>query len=904
LSTVSLSTNEIRNRASKFANEWKDAHYERGETQSFYNEFFAIFGIKRRSVAVYEEQVSKLNGNTGFIDLFWPEVLLIEQKSKGRDLKKAMEQADEYFLQLEEKLRPRHILACDFQTWHLVDRDEGIEYNFKLSELPEKIEYFNFMRGLTQEKIHDEDPVSIKASELMGKIYDNLKKSGYPKHEMEFLLTRLTYCLFADDTGIFEPHILYKYIKNRTSEDGSDLGGKLIQLFQVLNKSTNLRQTNLDEDLAKFPYVNGSLFKDTISIPSFDSKMRDLLIEASDFDWSKVSPAIFGSLFQSVMNSEERRKGGSHYTSEENILKVIRPLFLDDLITEFEIIKNRKDNHRTGELKRFQTKLSSLKFLDPACGAGNFLIIAYREIRRLELRVIEEIHDKKKQLLDVSILSKVDVNQFYGIEINEFSARIAETALWMMDHIMNNELSIDYGLVYARIPLKNHPNIINSDALDLDWNEIIPSHECSYILGNPPFAGSNSIKDDGRGEQIKQIASIGDSGGNLDYVCGWFLKSAEYVDKKSSIGFVSTNSITQGQQPRYLFDLLFEKYNLKIDFAHQAFKWESEAPGKANVIVVIVGFSKIGKHPKRLFFYNDDKEILEKNPKFISPYLIGSDKQLPVVRMSSQILNNLPQIIKGSQPRTKLLIFTTEEKHEFLKREPEAKKLFRPYVNATEFLRSTHRWILNFQNIEPRELNKLNEIKKILEEIRKVRNKSSSFETRELHPTEYYATVIPTSPFLLVPATTSARREYIPLGYLEPPMIPSNATMIIENADLELFGLLISKMHMIWVRIVGGRLKTDLRYSVKIVYNTFPVPTKGYSSLKKFAEKIIEVRKNHPESTLVDLYDPNSMLPDLKKAHTNLDREVEKLYRTKPFESDNERAEFLLSMYFKMISET
>jgi len=317
-----------------------------------------------------------------------------------------------------------------------------------------------------------------------------------------------------------------------------------------------------------------------------------------------------------------------------------------------------------------------------------------------------------------------------------------------------------------------------------------------------------------------------------------------------------------------------------------------------------MGFSKIGKHPKKLFFYNDDKEIVVENPKFISPYLIGSDKQLPVVRMSSQILNNLPQIIKGSQPRTKLLIFTTEEKNEFLKRESGAEKLFRPYVNATEFLRSTYRWILNFQNIEPHELNKLNEIKKILEEIKKVRSKSSSAETRELHPTEYYATVIPTSPFLLVPATTSERREYIPLGYLEPPMIPSNATMIIENADLELFGLLISKMHMIWVRIVGGRLKTDLRYSVKIVYNTFPVPTKGYSSLKKFAEKIIEVRKNHPESTLVDLYDPNSMLPDLKKAHTNLDREVEKLYRTKPFESDNERAEFLLSMYLKMIDKT
>ncbi len=833
--------------------------------------------------------------------------MLIEQKSKGRDLKKAMEQADEYFFQLEEKLRPRYMLTCDFQNWHLIDLDEQIEYNFKLSELPEKIEYFNFMRGLSQEKIHDEDPVNIKASELMGKIYDNLKKNGYPKHEMEFLLTRLTYCLFADDTGIFEPqHILYKYIKNRTSEDGADLGGKLIQLFQVLNKPTDLRQTNLDEDLAKFPYINGSLFKDDISnIPQFDSKMRNLLIEASDFDWSKISPAIFGSLFQSVMNSEERREGGSHYTSEENILKVIRPLFLDDLITEFETIKNRKDNHRIGELKRFHTKLSSLKFLDPACGAGNFLIIAYREIRRLELKVIEELHDKKIQLLDISILSKVDVDQFYGIEINEFSARIAETALWMMDHIMNNELSESYGEwgVFTRIPLENHPNIVNVDALEVDWNEIIPSSECSYILGNPPFGGSTTMKKEQK-EQIRKIINLKKSGNNLDYVTGWFLKAEQYIDEQTPIGFVATNSINQGEQAGHLWNLL-KKNGLEIIFAYKPFKWSSDARGEAQVTVVILGLSKKNKKEKRLFHMENKITIEEKYP-FISPYLIGSKKYLPVVKENSNPINGLPKIVMGTKPVDGgNYIFSKIDKEKFLEIEPNATPFLKPFVGAKELLHGNMRSILSLQQIKPNELKKLPEVMKRVNAVKLFRLKSSKEATRKLAetPTLYECGIIPTNPFLLIPETSSERREYIPMAYMKPPTIPSNATRIIPNASVELFGLLTSKMHMVWVKIIGGRLETRFRYSVDVIYNTFPIPEDSLDSLKPFAQKILEIRENYPDSTLADLYDPDAMPPDLKKAHLSLDCAVEKLYRSKPFESDQERIEFLLPKYDEMIGE-
>ena len=900
---MTLSTNEIRIRAAQFAEDNKDAHREHGDSHTFWNDFFHdIFGLKRSSVATYEKQVKKLNDNEGFIDLFWPKVLLIEQKSEGRDLNKAMEQADEYFLQLEEKLRPRYILACDFQNWHLVDLDERIEYNFKLSELPDKIECFNFMRGLTQEKIIAEDPVNLHAANMMGKIYDILDESGYPLNDTHILLTRLTYCLFADDAGIFESQILQKYFKNRTSEDGSDLGAKLIQLFQVLNKDEDSRQSNLDEDLAKFPFINGNLFKENIDIPAFNSKMRNLLIEASEYNWSKVSPAIFGSLFQTVMNPEARRESGSHYTSEFNIMKVIKPLFLDELVKEFETINSRKDNHRIKELQRFQTKLSNLKFLDPACGAGNFLIIAYREIRKLELKVIGETHDKSKQLLDVSILSKVDVNQFFGIEINEFSSRIAEVALWMMDHLMNDELSKDYGLVFSRIPLKNHPNIVNKDALEIDWNEILPSSECSYIFGNPPYGGSKTQTDQQR-EQIKRIANIGKTGGTLDYVCGWLFKAAQYMDQTTSIGYVTTNSITQGEQVGQLWPILLEKYNLTINFAHRQFKWESEARGKAHVIVIVLGLSKNHKNKKRLFFI-ENKKTIEESPIYISPYLIGAAEQLPIIKETSKSLNGLPPMKMGSKPIDDgNYIFTENEKIDFLCKEPKAESFFRPFVNAKEFMNNVHRWILKLHEIEPNELRNLPETKKRVALVKSFRLQSKSKGTRDLAetPTRYHLNVIPTVPFLVFPAVGSIRREYLPLGYLKPPIIPSNATLIVENASLELFGLLISKMHMIWASVVGGRLKQDIRYSAGMIYNTFPLPDTNYGNLKPFAQKILDIRQYYKNSTLADLYDPDTMPPDLKKAHLSLDSAVEKLYRKKPFDSDHERIEFLLSKYKNLI---
>ena len=472
-----LSWNEIRARAAAFAAEWRDAAYEKGETQSFYNEFFQIFDVRRRSVARYEEHVKKLDNRSGFIDLFWPGVLVVEQKSEGRDLKRAYEQAGEYFDSLPERERPRYILVSDFQTFALHDLDEGESVSFALAGLPAHIEKFGFILGVQRRTFRDQDPVNVKASASMGRLHDALRESGYVGHDLQVFLVRVVFCLFADDTGIFEPRdVFLDLLETRTREDGSDLGLWLMRLFQVLNTPVDRRQTKLDEDLARFPYVNGDLFAERLIIPDFDAPMRAALIDTCQFDWAAISPAIFGALFQSVMEPAERRAQGAHYTTEKNILKVIEPLFLDDLRAEFNRLRARKDSHRRAELKAFQKRLGEMKFFDPACGCGNFLIIAYRELRELEIELIRELRrgrpEEAQQELDAERLSWITVDQFYGIEIGEFPARIAETALWMMDHIMNNRLSLAFGQSYVRIPLAGSPHIRNADALETDWRDV------------------------------------------------------------------------------------------------------------------------------------------------------------------------------------------------------------------------------------------------------------------------------------------------------------------------------------------------------------------------------------------------------------------------------------------------
>ena len=622
-----LSWNEIRARAAAFSREWSDARYERGDTQTFYNEFFEIFGIKRRKVATFEEPVKKLGARQGFIDLFWKGKLLVEQKSAGRDLSRARTQALDYFPGLKDHELPRYILVCDFQTFHLTDLDTREETRFALADLPAHVEAFGFVVGIEKRVFRDQDPVNVIAAELMGKLHDALKASGYGGASLERLLVRLLFCLFADDTGIYDELGMFQtWIEDRTAEDGSDLGPKLAQLFQVLNTPVEARQTSLDENLARFPYINGDLFALPLPIPAFDRAMRDRLLEACGFSWEKISPAIFGALFQSVMNAGERRAKGAHYTTEKNILKVIEPLFLDDLRAELARIRELKRG-REAALRAFQNKLAGLTLFDPACGCGNFLIIAYRELRLLEIAVLKALYPSGQLDLEAAALSKVDVDQFYGIEIDEFPARIAETAMWMMDHIMNNRLSQEFGQVFARIPLKAAPHIVHGDALEVDWATVLPPERCSYVLGNPPFLGAKVQSEEQR-EQVRRIAALGKSGGTLDFVAAWFIKAGAYVQgSRARIGFVSTNSITQGEQVAQLWPILFDRYGLEIAFAHRTFNWGSDARGKAHVHVVAIGLTGRDDEPaeKRLFSYPDiNGEPEESRHTALSPYLFLS----------------------------------------------------------------------------------------------------------------------------------------------------------------------------------------------------------------------------------------------------------------------------------------
>ena len=586
-----LSWNEMRARAARFARVWAGAAYERGETQSFYNEFFEIFGVRRRSVARFEEHVRRLDNTHGYIDLFWPRVLLVEQKSEGRDLERAYGQAGEYFDALPEREKPGHILVSDFQTFELHDLDERKRTAFSLADLPDHVEKFGFILGVRRRAFRDQDPANIKAAELAGNLHDALAEAGYTGDDLERFLVRVVFCLFADDTGIFEPRdIFLNYIEERTSEDGSDTGARLAELFQVLNTPEDERQRTLDQDLVRFPYVNGDLFRDSLRIPSFNAAMRNALLETCRFDWSNISPAIFGALFQSVMNPAERRAQGAHYTTEKNILKVIEPLFLDDLRAEFERLKTRRDSRRRAELEAFQRRLGEMKFFDPACGCGNFLIIAYRELRELEMEVIRELRaDETQRELDVAELSHITVDQFYGIELGEFPARIAETALWMMDHIMNNRLSLEFGQTYTRIPLTTSPHILCADALETDWAELLPPRDCSYAFGNPPFVGAK-FQTGAQRLQVRRIADLGRSGGTLDYVTAWFIRAGEYLQRSATrVGFVATNSIAQGEQAAQLWPILYERCRLEISFAHRTFAWGSDARGMAHVHVVIIG---------------------------------------------------------------------------------------------------------------------------------------------------------------------------------------------------------------------------------------------------------------------------------------------------------------------------
>jgi hypothetical protein len=911
-----LSWGEIRNNAKAFAKEWADAHYEKGETQSFYNDFFAIFGVNRKRVAIFEKRVELIDRNKrGFIDLFWPGVLVAEQKSAGRDLLKAQQQAFDYIEGLPERDQPRFVLTCDFQRFRLIDlENSGRSVSFTLPELHRHVEAFAFILGVQRRSFGTQAAVNIKAAELMGRLHDALEASGYVGHDLERLLVRLLFCLFADDTGIFaEKDDFLFLIEERTAPDGSDTGRWLADLFDTLDTPEDRRQTTLDPELKKFPYVNGALFTERLRTPAFDAKMREMLLDAAKFDWGKVSPAIFGSLFQSVMDADERRKKGAHYTTETNILKVIGPLFLDELKAELTRLKARRDGGRGAALQEFQRKLSRLNFLDPACGCGNFLVITYRELRALELEALKEIWGGQS-VLDVELLSLVKVKQFYGIEYEEFPAYIAEVAMWMTDHLANSELGMEFGKAFAAIPLKDSATIRHGDALEVDWNDLLPHERCFAVLGNPPFVGAK-FQSEAQRAQVRRIAALGGSGGTLDYVAAWFIKAGAYVARgRTRIGFVATNSITQGEQVAQLWPILFDRHGLEIAFAHRTFAWGSDARGKAHVHVVIIGLTHRDFEPetKRLFSYADiNGEPTESRHGALTAYLFDArtvaNRHL-VVEETTRPISARPALVFGNMPNDDgNLILSPSERVSFLEESPGLAKAVRPLLGARDFIDGDVRYCLWLLDVDPALLQSSEMLLERLRKNRAYRSASSRKGTQKLadYPGLFGEIRHTNAPFVLIPRHSSERRDYVPLGFFQPDNIAHDSCLFMPNASAFDFGMMSSRMHMAWLRHIGGRIKSDVRYSIGLVFNTFPWPDATPSQrqrIEALAQDVLDARAKWPTASLAALYDPDTMPGNLRAAHAKLDAAVDKLYRAAAFASDRDRVEHLFGLYEALVN--
>ncbi|MGJ4728753.1 class I SAM-dependent DNA methyltransferase [Luteimonas sp. SDU101] len=931
-----LSWNEIKDRALRFSREWVDEASEDAEAKSFWDDFFNVFGVSRRRVANFERRVKKLDGKDGFIDLLWKGVLLIEHKSLGKDLDRAHTQARDYFHGLTDAELPRYLLVSDFARFRLYDLEGEVEpVEFALKDLHKHIRRFGFIAGYQARSFKEQDPVNVAAAERMGKLHDALKAAGYEGHALEVLLVRILFCLFADDTGIFPRHAFHDFIAQRTSADGADLGLWLGRIFQVLNTPEDARQKTLDELLAELPYVNGKLFEEALPFADFDAKMRNLLLDASGLDWSRISPAIFGSMFQSVMDAKARRNLGAHYTSEKNILKLIGPLFLDGLKVELD-----KAGGNEKALAQLHRKLATLKFFDPACGCGNFLVIAYREIRLLELEILKRQFARQQSVLaHVQDHVLVDVDQFFGIEIEEFPAQIAQVAMWLMDHQINLRVAEAFGENVVRLPLKKSAAIVHGNALRIDWNALLPDGQADYIFGNPPFVGAKLMTQEQR-EDLLAVADGLRGAGLLDFVCAWYLKVAALAEaygfRKSgspaSFGkgircaFVSTNSIAQGEQVAVLWTAILAA-GLRIRFAHRTFRWNNEARGVAAVHCVIIGFDQENGGSRQLFDYLDiNGEPTEVAATNINPYLVDAPNVLLTSRSSPVCA--VPAIGIGNKPIDGgYFLLTPGERDALLAREPRAATYLKRWYGATEFLNAIERYCLWLGDASPADLRSMPAILEIIDKVRRFRlgeiNAKSGRESKAGQssralagvPTRFHVSNLPNADYLLIPRHSSESRALIPMGFMRPADLAGDANLISGDATAFHFGVMQSVMHMAWVRTVCGRLKSDYRYSAGIVYNNFPWPEvvddRFRLGIETAAQGVLDARAQFPGATLADLYNPLTMPPALAKAHAALDRAVDAAYiaaekaagrKSPKLGTDAERVAFLFERYQALTS--
>lgn len=917
---------EIRKRVNEFIQEWAGETRERAEKDSFWIDFLAIFGVSRRRYGVFEYLAQRQStGGRGFVDLFAPGELLVEHKSAGEDLVEAMDQAFDYIVYMKPLDQPHTVVVCDFQTFVVRDLETGAQVKFKLEELPNYLYLFEFLAGYSRRPAHEtEEEANLVATGLLGDLHDALRDNGYGGHALRVFLTRLLYILFADDTGVWTRHLFHDWLLVNTKEDGSDLGARLIEVFSILDTAHKDRPKNLGPDLAEFAYVNGGVFHETLRPPHCDANMRDLLIEASRFEWSRISPVIFGSLFQNVMHDKERRQLGAHFTSETDILKTIRPLFLDDLearLAKAKAIGDRREQLKA--LRAFRDILPTLTFFDPACGVGNFLMLAYRELRRVELECLLAIRESEAALtsrrkddqrlpgigqavLDVALESQVNVGQFYGIEIEEFPARIAETAIHLVDHQANLALSAAFGDYYVRLPITDTAHITVDNALRRDWNTVLPADQCSYILGNPPFSGQYTRS----AQQTEDLKAVWGShyNGYLDYVTGWYIKAAEYVGERlTKIAFVSTNSICQGEPVPALWEPLFNA-GFSIDFAHRTFLWRSEAKGPAAVHVVIVGWSrgkKAGTKPLYEYAFGGRGEPVRIEAANINPYL--ADGPDVFVRPSTTPLSPLlPPVIYGSKPADGGFLSVSPDEYAEIAADHHASKYLRPFIGARELIHSTQRWCLWMTNLEPADVRASAILRERLEGVKRFREDSTKRQTREgaKTPALFQEIRQPSTDYLGIPIHVSENRRYFPVQRFTADVVTSNANFIAADPNGVIFAAMSSSMFITWMRGVAGRIRADLRLSGTGVWNTFPLPEldgKTRQAMIDAGEDILRARGRYAGSSLADMYDPLAMPADLVAAHARLDRIVDRaIGGRKRIETDADRMAALFERYVQL----
>ena len=892
---------EQKQAAKQFAEFWKDKGYEKGQSQTFWLQLLSqVYGIERPEQFIEFEDQVHIDKNTGFIDGYIPTTkVLIEQKSIDKDLRKGIRQSDgsllnpfqqakKYIAELPLSKHPKWVITCNFKSFLIynMENPNGEPEEIFLKDLEKEYYRLQFIVDKENENLKKEMEISIQAGELVGKIYDEILPLYKNPDNVEslkslnMLCVRLVFCLYAEDAGLFGKHqMFHDYLKNFETKD---LRRALIYLFKVLDQKPEERDPYLDEELASFPYVNGGLFADEdIEIPNLNDKVKELLLTkaSEDFDWSDISPTIFGAVFESTLNPETRRSGGMHYTSIENIHKVIDPLFLNELQNELEekIMKVKTADTIKKNVASFQDKISKLKFLDPACGSGNFLTETYLSLRKMENKALEKLHRGQIQFGDSTFNPiKVSISQFYGIEINDFAVTVAKTALWIAESQMIKETENILHLNLDFLPLKSYTNIIEANALKIDWNDVIPNSECNYIMGNPPFVGARMMSSSQKAD-ISQIFKGVKNLGNIDYVGCWYVKATEFM-KNTMIetALVSTNSICQGEQPAILWKKIMDE-GVKINFAYRTFRWDSEASLKAHVHCVIVGFSFVNREQKKIFESGNIK--ISSN---INAYLV--DAPTVFVNNRSTPICNVPKLVTGCQRLDNdNFMFTKEEKDEFIKKEPLSQNYFKRWYGAEEFINNKERYCLFLGKCEPAELKRMPNVMEILSKVKEYRESSNREQTKKYasQPNKFYLEVIPNTDFILVPVVSSERRRYIPMGFMHNDVLCSNQANMIPNATLSDFGVLESNVHMAWMRSVAGRLKSDYRYSKDVVYNNFPWPeitNKQKEKIEKTAQMILDARSKYNNSTLADLYDELTMPVELRKAHQENDKAVMEAY--------------------------